>query len=79
MADLDEISLAIGRLQAAFEAHANADETFHERQCKRLEAIEAKIDPLIAYRNKLLGGVAVVATAFSVAGPWIARKLGILP
>lgn len=77
MADLDEISIAIGRLQSAQEAHAQASTEFRERICKRLDVIEAKVDPLIAYRNKLLGGAAVIATGAGMIAPWLKKLIGV--
>lgn len=77
MSDLDEISVAIGRLQAAQEAHAAATEEFRERMCDRLDAIDAKVETWTAHRNKLLGGAAVVASVFGLVTPWLAKKLGL--
>ena len=77
MADLDQISRAIGRLEAAQEAHTQSTHEFREQVCKRLGIIEAKVDPLVAYRNRMYGGAAVIATAAGTIMPWIAKKLGI--
>ena len=76
MSDLDEISIAIGRLQAAQESHAEASREFRERVTARLDVIEAKVDPLVAYRNKLLGGAAVIATGMGMVAPWLKRLIG---
>lgn len=70
MTKIDEMSAAIGRLEAMQEAHVRSASEFRDRMCARLDELDSKVESLDKQRNRVIGAAAVFVAASGLLAPW---------